>query len=330
MKKSRLVLLITVFIVFESCNDNFNINAPQEDIYILNCILRNDQSIQYAIISKNIYTENGASPASNISNQNIKDADIEIFYNDSVFIMRDTTIQLSESENVTPISCYYVKNLTISSGRTIRIEASVPGGKKLGSIIQGLQIYFSKVSVNFPPKYNPDNENRYYYGWTWRSNSGLAIKVLNLPELEICYKKYEAGNFVDKTILVPLANYYVQNKDESFQPVNIDQLSNIISCSITSETVDSTMRKISGDDPDKKNYIINKISFRVIGLDPELEKYYFAYKTYEEGFSIKLRQTDYSNINGGKGIFGAYYKFTKSLIIDSSYVTSFGYQYDPL
>ena len=330
MKKSHLVLLIISSIFFESCNDNFNINGPQEDIYVLNCILRNDQSTQYAIISKNIYTENGAPPAQNIIVQNIKGADIKIFYNDSVFVMRDTTIQLSDSGNATPITCYYVKRLTINYGKIIRIAASLLEGKKLESTIQGLEISLSNVSLSFPPTYDPNNDNRHYYSWQWRSNPGVLINVLNIPELEIHYKKYEGGNFVDKKTFIPLAKYYIQNTDGSFQYANVEQLSYITSCSITSESVDNTMQKISGDDPNKKDYIINKVIFRVIGLDPALAKYYFAYNTFGEGFTIKLRQTDYSNIKEGKGIFGAYYNFSKSLIIDSSYVASFGYQYDPL
>ncbi len=60
MKKAILILSLFIFIFFESCSDNFNVNAPFQNVYTLNCILRNDYPIQYAIISKNIYTENGA------------------------------------------------------------------------------------------------------------------------------------------------------------------------------------------------------------------------------------------------------------------------------
>jgi hypothetical protein len=96
------------------------------------------------------------------------------------------------------------------------------------------------------------------------------------------------------------------------------------------EIVNKTMRDISGEDPQKENYIITKVVFSVISLDPELSKYYSAYETYSENFTIKLRQTDFSNIEGGKGIFGLYYKFSLPLVVDKRYIESFGYQYDPL
>ena len=155
MKKSLLVLQIILFMFFESCNDNFNINAPYEDVYVLNCILRNDTPVQYAIISKNIYTENGApSPASNSSAQNIQGADIKIFYNDSVFVMRDTTIQLTDSVSKTQVNCYYVRNLVINPSKAISIEASVPGGQELKSTIQVQEISFAKFYRPFPKFYS--------------------------------------------------------------------------------------------------------------------------------------------------------------------------------
>ena len=125
MKRALLILPIILFILFESCNNDFNINAPFEDVYTLNCILRNDSPIQYAIISKNIYTENGAPPTSTSIAQNIKGADVEIYYNDSVFVMRDTTIQLTDSGSKIQVNCYYVRNLVIKPSKVISIEATV-------------------------------------------------------------------------------------------------------------------------------------------------------------------------------------------------------------
>ncbi len=127
MKKAILILPIILFILFESCNNDFNINAPYKNVYTLNCILRNNSPIQYAIISKNIYTENGAPPASTAIAQNIKGADVEINYNGSVYVMSDTTIQLTNSGNTIQVNCYYLKNLVLIPGKIISIKASNAG-----------------------------------------------------------------------------------------------------------------------------------------------------------------------------------------------------------
>ena len=330
MKKILLVLPIILFMFFASCRDDFNINAPYEDVYVLNCILRNDNTIQYAIISKNTFTENGVAPASDSIDQNIKGVDIKIFYDDSVFVMRDTTIELTDAGSITPINCYYAKDLIINPGKVIRIEASVPDGEKLESTIQVPEISYGQFSAQFPQIFQTDIGylERPSYSWNWIGDNEDITNVLCLPQLEIYYKKYEGGTYVDKKIDVPLVFYYIYDENRNLVPVNVEFSFNN-SCLTTLGTVNKTMQEISGDDPNKKNYIINKALFSVISLDPDLSRFYSAYNTYSEDFTIKLRQTDYSNIDGGKGIFGAYYKFSKSLVIDSLYIRSFGYQYDP-
>ena len=120
--------------------------------------------------------------------------------------------------------------------------------------------------------------------------------------MEIYYKKYESGKYVDKEVLYPLAFYFIYGENNNLIPVNVGFSFNNY-CTTTLETVNKTMQEISGDDPNKKNYIINKVVFSVIGLSPDLSRYYSAYNTYQEDFTIKLRQTDFSNIEGGKRYF---------------------------
>lgn len=328
MKKALLILPVILFLFFESCRNDFSINAPNQDFYVLNCILQNNDSVQYAIISKNVYTANGASPTSNSTAQNIKGANVEIYYNDSVFVMKDTTIELTNSGSVTQVNCYYIKNLVLQPGTVVRMEATVSQGEKLESTIQIPKISFTKFSSTFPQSFQSGYITIPNYSWSWIGNTEDMTNILNLPQLEIYYKKYGGGTFIDKKIDVPLALYFTSDENSNLIPVNAGLSFNNY-CMTTLETVNKTMQKISGNDPDKKDYIVTKVLFSVTGLSPDLAKYYSAYNTYNEDFSIKLRQTDYSNIEGGKGIFGAYYKFSKPLTVDSFYIKSFGYQYRP-
>ncbi|HVO73378.1 MAG TPA: DUF4249 family protein [Ignavibacteriaceae bacterium] len=329
MKKTLSVLQLILFLFFESCSDDFNINAPYQDIYVLNCILRNDNSIQYAIFSKNSFTENGIPPSSTSAAQNIKEANLKIFYNDSVFVMRDTTIELTDSEN-SRVNCFYLKNLILSPWKVISIEASVPGGKILKSTIQVPKISFADFSRKFPQVTElGDYQERPFYSWSWVGNAQESTAILDIPQLEVYYKHYEQGIYVDKKVLVPLAFYFIIDQFGNLSPVNVEISFNTF-CVTKLETVDKTLRDLSGNDPHKEDYTITKVVFSVISMDSELSKYYSAYETYSENFTIKLRQTDFSNIEGGKGIFGIYYKFSLPLVIDSRYIESFGYRYDPL
>jgi len=339
MKRAILILPIILFILFESCNEDFNVNAPFQNVYTLNCILRNDNPIQYAIISKNIYTENGAPPTSPSSAQNIKGANVEIYYNDSVFVMRDTTIQVADSGNTKQVNCYYLRNLVMKPGKIISIKATMPDGQILKSTNQ-IPVCNTAPST-FPQSYYYTNELPivggwqlgYYikfpfYNWLFRINNKEINDMLSFPQLEIDYDKNEGGTYVNKKTLVPLS-YYPNSDNNGFIQYHDLNFSSIYFAYTSLETVNRTMEEISGSDPYKDNYIITKVLFTITSMDPELSRYYSAYETYFNSFTVKLRPTDYSNIQGGKGIFGIYYIYAYSFAMDKAYINSFGYQYNP-
>jgi hypothetical protein len=328
MNHALRISLIVASLCFESCNNDFNINAPHEDVYVLNCILRNDSPIQYALISKNLYTQNGTAPPLNTIDRNITGLDVKIYRDDSAFVMRDTIIQLSDSGNETRIGCYYVKDLVLSPGKAVSIEAQAPGGKVLKSTVQVPNISYSSFSPTFPQAYQPGYQTRPNYGWSWITAAGSNTAILSLPQLEITYKKNEGGTMIEKKALVPLAFYFTFDRNWNLVPVEV-KLSFNTYCIATLDAVNKTVQEISGDDPHKNNYTITKVLFTVMSLDPELSKYYSANNIYSEDFTVKLRQTDFSNIEGGKGIFGVYYNFSRRLVVDSVYVQSFGYRYGP-
>ena len=331
MKRAILILPIILFILFESCNEDFNVNAPFQNVYTLNCILRNDNPIQYAIISKNIYTENGAPPTSPSSAQNIKGANVEIYYNDSVFVMRDTTIQVADSGNTKQVNCYYLRNLVMKPGKIISIKATMPDGQILKSTKQ-IPVCNTAPAL-FPEGDYTEDGRKYYvkfpgYSWLFKRNNKVIKDILSFPRFEIDYEKYEGGTYANKKTLVPLS--YYPNGDIRGVMLSPDPGFSFTYFAYTPlEAINRTMQEISGSDPFKKNYIITKVLFTITSMDPELTRYYYAYGVYSNSFTVKLRPTDYSNIEGGKGIFGIYYIYTTSFVVDKDYINSFGYQYDP-
>ncbi len=322
MKKTVLLLLIIPFMFLESCNEVFDINGPIENIYTLNCILKNDGPVQYAIITKNTYTANGAPPPSNSAVPYIKGAKIKIFNNDSTFVMRDTTIQSPDSGNTEPVNCYYLKNLILKPGKSVSIEAALPDGNILKSAAQVPDADI-KTIFSFPQSVKGSYVDTPYFFWNFNSNN-----ILSLPQLIIFYKKYEDGIYVDKKMLVPISPYSVADDNGLLLPFDF-KFSDYHRAYTTLETLNKTMKDISGSDPHKSNYIVTKVLFNVNSLDPDLSVYYSTYEVFSSSFSIKLRPTEYSNIKGGKGIFGVYYINYNKLTVDNVYIKTFGYQYIP-
>jgi hypothetical protein len=152
--------------------------------------------------------------------------------------------------------------------------------------------------------------------------------IVNLPRIEVYYEKNEGGTFVVKKIIIPLGSFTIRGYSDTPVFTSSEPSSNY-KANEYYDIINAKMKEISGNDPNKRNYIIKKAKFSVLAVDPQLSKYYTQSSTYSQSFSVKLFPPDYSNIQGGKGIFGMYYNFSKSANIDSLYVYSFGYQYKP-
>lgn len=323
MKKNLFLVLITLYSFFiYSCSEEFNVKSPLEDVYVLNCILRSDDSVQYAIITKN-YDVDGLDPFTNTIDPTVHNAKVKIISGANVYMMRDTVLSEVTTRYNQPVYCYYIKNLPLTASSEVQIEAELTNGVVLRSTSKAPSILFGQFQKYIP---QIDAQTISYrvlfdYSWTFANN----IYALCIPQLEIFYQKREGNNLVDKVINVPI--YY--DNDSVSTPIYPKATFNNNGY-MTLDGLNRAMQKISAGDVNKKNYIINKIIFSVKAFDAVLSKYYSAYLAFEEAFTIKLRPTDISNIHGGKGIFGVSVKTGTKLIVDAIYVNSFGYLYNPI
>ncbi len=248
--------------------------------------------------------------------------------------MRDTTIQLADSGNTIQVYCYYLRNLIMKPGEIISIEADMPDGQILKSTRQIPFCYTDPSNFILPQMYYTNDQRGTYvkfpaYAWIFGRDNYNITNMLTFPQLEIDYKKNEGGTYVNKKTFVPLT-YDVLTTDTNGITLFYNlKFSFNYNASTSFDTVNRKMQEISGSDPNKHNYIITGAFLNITSMDPELTRYYYAYIVYSNSFTVKLRPTDYSNIQGGKGIFGIYYLYKNSLFMDKDYINSFGYQYDP-
>jgi hypothetical protein len=87
------------------------------------------------------------------------------------------------------------------------------------------------------------------------------------------------------------------------------------------------MNEISREVADKSQIHVLNAAFEIKLCDIMLGTYASAAQTFEDEFSIRISAADFTNINGGFGIFGSYNSETFSLLLSAQYVNSFGYRY---
>lgn len=95
---------------------------------------------------------------------------------------------------------------------------------------------------------------------------------------------------------------------------------------VTNYALSIGMNQISEGIDDKSRINIVNACFEIKLCDLMLGTYSSAAQTFEDEFDIRISETNFTNINGGFGIFGTYISETFDLLLTPEYVNSFGYK----
>ena len=311
-------VIASIFLMI-SCNDQVDPKTTFAQVYSLNCVIRGDSSFQVATITRS-YDVNGYDPKTNHEDPFIGGASVKVYYNDSVFVFRDTTMNRPAGSNYTmPMHYYYNSKLRPQSSAQIKIVATLPNGKILTASSETFAVsqFIIDRSSSFSIESSGVIPQPISFSWQYL---GSPIEYYVAPELVIFYSKNVSGTDVEMQKKVPL--YYLNNQSPLYPPIGPDPGS----IAFMMNVVDKAMEEISKGDPNKQNYTMEYAVFRLFILDKNLTTYYSANQTFLDEFSVRVSQPDYTNINGGLGIFGTYAVQQITLSISYSYATSFGYR----
>jgi len=321
MKKFFYFLFILSFgICILSCDESFDPYGTFMDKYVLNCIIRGDTTFQTATVTQDYQVLN-LEPLSNSKDPNIYGTIIRIWNgNDKVAKMRDTTIQRQANDLYkTPYALYYTNNFQPESQSELQIEAILPNGKRLTSVTNtpsAVNMIYKECDLLIPAVLSTGSNDLIHYAW--HSDQQNPVYIIRLS---INYFKNENLNKIKKTMVIPL-NYLQYNN--SYLP-NYAKPLNTGSYKVDMATITRAMQLISEGDPDKASYEIMGCVLEILSLDQNLSSYYNSTTRSNDLFSVKLNETDYSNIQGGYGIFGVYMKTYFVSYFRHQYLQTFGY-----
>ncbi len=312
----KLIFGFAIFIAFVSCEDNVNPFGDLEEKYVLNCVIRGDSTFQTATLTKSYQVTNG-DPYSIIDDPAVKGATIRIWnQNDKVTVLRDTTISEPEGSNYKkPYTVFYTNDFQPAENSSVEIEAILPDGKKLRStalVPAKILIRESQSTGQIPPK----EGDKIYVKWESAQKQPLFV-----IRLAIYYFKHEDGVKKRNVLTVPL---YYTNYAGEFIPINPKPQSEL-SYEVSMETISKAMELISKGDANKGRYEILSCIAEVLSLNEELSFYYNGTIRGNDHYSVKLDETDFSNIENGSGLFGVYMRSYFVIRFKHSYISSFGY-----
>ncbi|MFA7290198.1 MAG: hypothetical protein WC055_15080 [Melioribacteraceae bacterium] len=313
MKKLLLAVPI-LFLIIVSCEDSFDPYGELKDQYVFSCVIRGDTTFQTAYVSKSYMVDN-YEPYSNTEDPSIKNVQIRIWENDNVALFKDTTVIRSiDSKYKTPFSFYYTNEYQPKAGAKIEAEALLPTGKRLtASTRVPYSISFNRTQSDTNISLTDD-----YVQVKWQTGQ---INPVFIPRMIIYYTKPVNGVQTRFIAVVPLN--YVEFNGKS-KP-NYPKPSGDLAYSVDMGTFKKAMELISDGDSNKSQYVIFSTFMEVYSLDVNLSTYYNATARNNDAYSVKLTETDFSNVLNGSGVFGVFMRNYYVLRMKHDFINSFGY-----
>ena len=317
------LILFPVLLMLLSCEEEpFNPKTEFVQRYILTCVINCESDYQTATVSAS-YNVDEFDPYANTMDPTVENVDIRIWYRDTVFVMQDTVVdRLNDERYNTPYKYYYVRGLEPELGETLELEATLTDGRKLRAITTTssmLNFFFGNGDSAIPASDGAMLMPTFNVYWTFNGTVGRDLFV---PRLFIIYDKLEDGQRVEYSKEVP--SDYIQNGDNYTPIYPIGRKNTLVH--YNTSAIDRAMAEISEGDSNKQSYFIKKALIQLFVLDENLSSYYGSLQLKSDGFSVKIDAPEYTNIDGGLGIFGTYNQYFWDINILHDYIISFGYQ----
>jgi hypothetical protein len=203
------------------------------------------------------------------------------------------------------------RRFKVEPDESIEVEVMLPNGRRLNSSTK------TAGRVSFL-----DSSTTTIWGsvdliFLWTGPS-VGINYF-LPKFSIIYYKKEGDQNTRHEKEVPFR--YENNLPVPFTTSKMP----LVSVSIN--TLKRALEEISEEDSDKASYSIAlHPEFAVAAFDDVLSKYYSTSTQSFSSLTVTLDETDYSNIQGGYGIFGSFTSTEyQQLKFAREFITSFGY-----
>lgn len=318
IKRITLVFIISS-LFFISCEESFDPYGDYVEKFAFTCILKSDENSQTATLSRS-YRPDGFDPYTNTTDPAVTGADIRIWYNDSVFVFRDTsTVRTDTSRYKTPLKFYYNDEFFIGNNKPIELEVLLPNGRRLfsSSVTPGPVSLDNYSDAVIPPPAGNSNVQL-----IWKT---IDEETYFLPNLKIRYEQKINSEVVYKEKDVPI-KYIAQGSD--LIPIYPSPTASIV-VNYELDAIVKTLDEISAGDPAKNNYaIFQKLIFTLTAYDRPASKYISSTSGSVNDLTVSVDVADYSNIEGGFGLFASYSrKSYLRLRFLEDFIRSLGYNF---
>lgn len=313
--RTRLIFMLFVMLpLIQSCDESFNPYTDYKQNYGVVCILRSDTTLQLATVSKSYLSNDEIVSQPSLLFE--KGADVRVWFGDSVFRLKDTVF--ITGENGDSIDCYFNNSFTITPNQEIELEILLSNGKRLkASSNTPADISFKNTSEVIIP---PVGKNLVQIFW----NSAGPYNYY-LPQLKIKCETIENG--VKKVFYRELPKSLSVSNGITYPvyPSSNNSASAVYDLNALNWYLESFADSLSN--PSSVS-IHQTLEFDVLIFDIEMSRYISVSRSSINNLSIRFDEGEYTNIEGGLGIFGSQLskKYSRLKFLNT-FITSKGFNF---
>lgn len=331
-KIGELLFVILFSLIHFACEEDFNPKAELKNLYVFNCtvVLYNNlsdsnpgplPSIKAALTRT--YDTDGFIPKSPDSSLFVPKANIYFFQSIKEFQLTDSMVFHAKSGDIISRYKYYFWSELVpplKGNDQCRISARMPDG----TVLNASTVTPRPLSFDLSRAFNhgiTGNVNKFYAGNELTFSWGDPVKSSHLYFPKFVINARVAGKATKLKIEIPTK--FIKRNDK-FQPLYAGAV-NVPYVSYEYSSIDSAMKNATSGLYKPSEIIIDNCSLTVTEYDNNLSALYSSTNGYMDGYSVRLDENVYSNINGGLGVFGSCMVNLEIFPVDREYIRSFGY-----
>jgi hypothetical protein len=301
------ILILSIALVFLSCNDGFSPNGEYTPKLIIYSVLDGMSDTQYVRLytsfSPDQYVPDTPSPNSDIAN-----AVVRVYDDSSEFFFRDTIISVLSGSSTRPVRVYMHPAFRPKEKKVYRISVqsgNFPVATSTATAQEAGQIAMFDTKPLFEPLPGKFIALDLYLGrhagaylGVMKIEYDVLINAVWTPQseelpLDIVYDA--SGNISKRFYPIPILFQGVSVPNRNVQ---IKYQTELYSATI------STIKQKYKAEYEAKNMKFKRVRFTLVQFDNEIFTYYSVANNFPGATTIRLDEPDYSNIQNGYGIFG--------------------------
>ncbi len=305
MRARHIVILVAVTLAV-ACDTPFDPKGPYEETLVVYAVLSTETDTTYARVYRT-YNPEGYDPNEITADNPVTDALVRLSSNGSEWTFGDTLVARDDTSRYKgPINAYVLTGVHVTPGAEYRLDVSSPTAGSADAVVAVpgtgyLQIGNSFVLQN--PTLTLDNViatvtlspttwgytvRLYLIGEEWVGGSWRSFeREVPLSVVEIVDCEHFAGEFPRLSRREGTSAY----EDHILIFENIAYRYTIASIR-------------SGRPVDSVRFL--RAEFDLLETDRHLYSYYNIAAGFRDEFTLRTDEPDYSNIRGGRGVFGAF------------------------